>query len=82
MWNPIQKFEAGIPLAKACHGGFARFYPSLLLFVSLILFRGTVVSAEEVKLLNVSYDVTREFYQDYNKAFAKYWTEKPETRSP
>jgi len=76
MWNPIQKLEAGIPLAKACHGGFARFYPSLLLFASLILFRGTVVSAEEVKLLNVSYDVTREFYQDYNKAFAKYWMEK------
>jgi sulfate/thiosulfate-binding protein len=27
----------------------------------------------EVKLLNVSYDPTRELYQDYNKAFAAYW---------
>ena len=33
-------------------------------------------SAAEVKLLNVSYDVTREFYQDYNVAFAAYWKEK------
>jgi sulfate transport system substrate-binding protein len=31
---------------------------------------------ESVTLLNVSYDPTREFYQDYNKAFAKYWKEK------
>lgn len=27
-------------------------------------------------LLNVSYDATREFYQDYNAAFAKYWKAK------
>ncbi|MGI4787948.1 MAG: sulfate ABC transporter substrate-binding protein [Janthinobacterium lividum] len=29
-----------------------------------------------VTLLNVSYDPTREFYQDYNKAFIKYWQGK------
>ena len=29
-----------------------------------------------VELLNVSYDPTREFYQDFNKAFASYWKEK------
>ena len=27
----------------------------------------------DVSLLNVSYDPTRELYQDYNTAFAKYW---------
>ena len=27
----------------------------------------------DVTLLNVSYDPTRELYQDYNAAFAKYW---------
>ena len=27
-------------------------------------------------LLNVSYDPTRELYQDYNQAFAKYWSSK------
>ena len=32
--------------------------------------------AADVKILNVSYDVTREFYQDYNAAFAAYWKEK------
>ena len=29
-----------------------------------------------VKLLNVSYDPTRELYQDFNAAFAKYWKAK------
>ncbi|TAK99173.1 MAG: sulfate ABC transporter substrate-binding protein [Aquabacterium sp.] len=27
----------------------------------------------DTTLLNVSYDVTREFYKDYNAAFARYW---------
>jgi sulfate/thiosulfate-binding protein len=30
----------------------------------------------QVTLLNVSYDPTRELYQDYNAAFAKYWKTK------
>ncbi|MQY50808.1 sulfate ABC transporter substrate-binding protein [Rhodocyclus tenuis] len=29
--------------------------------------------AADVSLLNVSYDPTREFYQDYNTAFSRYW---------
>jgi len=33
-------------------------------------------SAAEIKLLNVSYDPTRELYQEYNAAFAKYWKAK------
>lgn len=32
--------------------------------------------AKDVSLLNVSYDPTRELYEDYNKVFAKYWKEK------
>jgi sulfate transport system substrate-binding protein len=32
--------------------------------------------AREIELLNVSYDPTRELYQDYNAAFAKYWKAK------
>ncbi len=32
--------------------------------------------AAEVNLLNVSYDPTRELYQEYNPMFAKYWKEK------
>jgi len=33
-------------------------------------------SAKEIKLLNVSYDPTRELYQDVNAAFAKQWKDK------
>lgn len=32
--------------------------------------------AKNIQILNVSYDPTREFYQDYNKAFSKYWHQK------
>jgi sulfate/thiosulfate-binding protein len=35
-----------------------------------------VAMAKDVTLLNVSYDPTRELYQDYNAAFAKYWKAK------
>ncbi|MDQ6419891.1 sulfate ABC transporter substrate-binding protein [Paenibacillus sp. LHD-117] len=34
---------------------------------------GTKEPLPPVKLLNVSYDPTREFYVEYNKAFAAYW---------
>ncbi len=33
-------------------------------------------SKPEVRLLNVSYDPTREFYQDFNQSFADYWKQK------
>ena len=45
---------------------------SVLLSVVLV----GVLRAGETTLLNVSYDPTREFYADYNEAFAKYWKEK------
>ena len=35
-----------------------------------------VAGAKEVQLLNVSYDPTRELYQEYNAAFVKYWKAK------
>lgn len=34
------------------------------------------VSLEAAELLNASYDVTREFYKDFNPAFVQYWKEK------
>lgn len=34
------------------------------------------VSAKDLTLLNVSYDPTRELYEEYNKAFAKHWEAK------
>ena len=36
---------------------------------------GFAFAEKEVTLLNVSYDPTRELYQDYNAAFAKHWQE-------
>lgn len=39
------------------------------------LFAGAA-GAAEIKLLNVSYDPTRELYQEYNTAFSKYWKAK------
>src|SRR5471032_2864353 len=43
-----------------------------------VLLAGTaaVSFAKDITLLNVSYDPTRELYQDYNVAFAKYWKTK------
>lgn len=36
----------------------------------------TAALAKDIKLLNVSYDPTRELYQDFNKAFTQYWKGK------
>ena len=47
---------------------------SLLLGLTLAI--PVVSTADTINLLNVSYDPTREFYEDYNKAFAKYWKAK------
>ncbi len=41
----------------------------------LILLSGSAL-AKDIQLLNVSYDPTRELYQDYNAAFSKYWQGK------
>jgi sulfate/thiosulfate-binding protein len=37
---------------------------------------GGPVQAKNVELLNVSYDPTRELYEEYNKAFSAYWEKK------
>jgi sulfate transport system substrate-binding protein len=52
-------------------------YKKLGLAVSaLSLITPIITKAADISLLNVSYDPTREFYQDYNEAFAKYWKAK------
>src|ERR1700675_4943021 len=38
--------------------------------------RAAGTAPAEVKLLNVSYDPTRELYQEIDTAFAKHWKEK------
>lgn len=46
------------------------------LIAVLALLNPLVATAAEVSLLNVSYDPTRELYQQFNAAFAKHWQEK------
>ena len=49
-----------------------------LLYISLLatLALAPIAQAADITLLNVSYDPTRELYQDYNTAFSKYWKAK------
>src|SRR5258708_19433373 len=42
----------------------------------IVILMGSAAHAAAVTLLNVSYDPTRELYEDYNKAFAAYWKSK------
>ena len=48
----------------------------LLLTGLLVALTAGLAEAKTIKLLNVSYDPTRELYQDFNAAFARYWKEK------
>ncbi len=50
---------------------------SLLRKILVVLFLSAAcASAKDIRLLNVSYDPTRELYKDFNAAFAKHWKEK------
>ena len=41
-----------------------------------VMAAGPAFAQQRITLLNASYDPTREFYQDYNTAFARYWKSK------
>jgi sulfate transport system substrate-binding protein len=51
-----------------------RYLTPLALALSLALGAGS--ASAETQLLNVSYDPTRELYEAFNAAFAKYWKDK------
>ena len=53
-----------------------RFFPRVLIIILSLVLINPPASARKVDILNVSYDPTREFYEEYNQAFAKYWKEK------
>jgi sulfate transport system substrate-binding protein len=46
-----------------------------LIAACVLNFTGTAPAAD-VKILNVSYDVSREFYSDFNRSFVSYWKDK------
>jgi sulfate/thiosulfate transport system substrate-binding protein len=52
-----------------------RSFRRLLLAAATGLALSTSAIAAQQTLLNVSYDPTRELYEDYNKAFQKHWQE-------
>ena len=52
-------------------------WKALLGMTALLAFANPLtVHAEDITLLNVSYDPTRELYQEFNAAFAKHWLAK------
>ncbi len=55
--------------------GNNRLLTVVFILLSLLL-AGNTWSAKKITLLNVSYDPTREFYEEYNGVFAAYWKEK------
>lgn len=79
--SPLHKIRAeasrNIPLANNPYYvyWFSMTYRSLLLFFSLAVALASGNAAEPEKILNVSYDVTREFYKDYNQVFLAHWKE-------
>jgi len=48
----------------------------LTIATALALTASGPARAKDVSILNVSYDPTREFYQEFNREFAKYWKDK------
>src|ERR1700733_14129582 len=70
--RPIKKMKHTTKLSPPTSVGMAALVAAILL-----VFSGLPVHAQgSLTLLNVSYDPTRELYQDYNAAFAKYWKAK------
>ena len=67
MWNRVRLQTFTTPKA-------ARLLLSIILLAAGLPLCAAV--AAEVNLLNVSYDVTREFYQEFNPAFAAHWKTK------
>ncbi|MET3107776.1 sulfate/thiosulfate-binding protein [Oxalobacteraceae bacterium GrIS 2.11] len=49
---------------------------NLIRAVSVLALTASLAHAADITLLNVSYDPTRELYEDFNKDFAKYWKQK------
>jgi sulfate/thiosulfate transport system substrate-binding protein len=55
---------------------FAKHWLRAASLAAVSVFATASIHAAEIKLLNVSYDPTRELYVEYNTAFAKHWKTK------
>lgn len=54
----------------------SKIFAFLAVFAFILAWSLSAISAESVTLLNVSYDPTRELYQEFNQAFTKDWQKK------
>ena len=52
------------------------FFAGSVIFILAGLMISNVETAAKITLLNVSYDPTRELYEDYNKVFAQHWKDQ------
>lgn len=51
-------------------------FPKTLSLIGLATIFAHTAFAADVSILNASYDVSREFYKNYNPVFVKYWKQK------
>ncbi len=58
------------------HQFFKKLHSPLRALLAAALLAPVAAFARDITLLNVSYDPTRELYQDYNTAFAKHWKDQ------
>ena len=68
--------KSALPCHRAPVLGRSGLGLAVVLAFSLVLVWPTRASGKDIVLLNVSYDPTRELYQEFNAAFAKYWLAK------
>jgi len=67
-------FTLHVSVTKPSRGKYA--VKKIIQLTSVIFVTVSSAFAAEVSLLNVSYDPTRELYQEVNAAFAKQWKAK------
>lgn len=51
-------------------------FKNIIIFASMMYAGNLSLLANELTLLNVSYDPTRKFYSEYNRLFSEYWKTK------
>ena len=50
--------------------------------MALMMANAPADALADTTILNVSYDPTRELYQEFNAAFAEHWKQRPARTSP